>query len=109
MSVDDQRLTDCVYDATLYWHLISELARRLGETVFQRHERSDAEINRLSNADLRNRNAQAWNNTSRFDYPVESALFFRELANGSPVGYALDISIDATPDAADPFERDQNL
>jgi len=77
----------------------------LGETVFLRHERSDAEINRLSNADLRSRTANAWNNTSRFDYPVESALFFRELANGSPVGYALDRLIDVAPDATDPFAR----
>lgn len=93
---------DCVYDAALFWHLIPELAKRLGETALVLNERSDPEVQRLSDQDLRFRVANAWNNTGRYDYP-EHSLFFREIANGSPVCYAVDRLV--APAAADPFAR----
>jgi len=83
---------DYVYDSTMLWHVVPEIAYRLGETQFLEHERCRPEIRQLTNTGLRIVAGISWKNCSAFLYQqtVEGRMFFREACNGSPMVYALD-------------------
>ena len=83
---------DNVYDATMFWHLVPEIAFRLGERQFVQYERSDPEIRKLTASNLRTRAGLSWGNCGSNNYrrEPEGRMFFREACNGSPLVYALD-------------------
>lgn len=92
---------DNVYDASMFWHLIPEIAFRLGERQFVQDERSDPGIRKLPVTTLRSRAAISWMNCGSMAYlkVPESRMFFREVCNGSPIIYALDrLALPSTDD-----------
>lgn len=92
---------DAVYDSTLLWHIVPEIAYRLGERQFLQDERATHEVRDLTNAGLRMVAGISWKNSSAFLYRNSDPgrMFFREPCNGNPVVYALDRL--ATPDEKD--------
>lgn len=81
-----------VYDNTFVWHVLPELARRLGASGFEKSEREDYDINHISDIDLRARTAGCIANISSAAHHRMPAwsLLLREPANGNPAVYAVD-------------------
>ncbi len=80
-----------VYDAVLLWHLVPELAFRLGETRFNASERSDHSIAKLNDYALIQRTLScmrqmAW--SSYRDIPA-SRVFMNSTSEGNAVLYGL--------------------
>lgn len=97
---------DAVYDSTLLWHIVPEIAYRLGERQFEMYERDEKGVRALTNEGLRMVAGISWKNCSPFLYRNSDAgrIFFRAPCNGNPIVYALDRL--ATPDEKDVLARD---
>lgn len=96
-----------VYDNNLLWHVVPEVARRLGAAV-EPPEASKAEIRGLSDAGLRRAAHAYWANTSRpfgrsGGDPLD--LLLAEPANGNPIAFALDRIAPPSADRGDGFGR----
>lgn len=92
---------DNVYDPVLAWQLIPELAKRLGVAAFHAQERTDYDVIRASDEDLRLRIACSIGNCGT--RALRDSLLTRELANGNPLGFAIDRLVAPGPD--DPVAR----
>lgn len=81
-----------VYENTFIWHVVPEIARRLGATKFLLGEREDWEINHMSNEKLRDRSFRCIQNISESTYWKKSGwyLLLNDPLNGNPVVYAID-------------------
>lgn len=83
---------DHVYDNTFVWHVLPELARRLGARKFLPSEREDFDVNHMTDVQLRERAMGCLSNISTSTYYKMSGwtMLLRESANGNPVVYAVD-------------------
>lgn len=82
----------CTYNDTFVWHVLPELAYRLGARSFETEERSDWEIRHFSDEQLRDRTMGCICNISTSAYWGKHAwmMLLREPANGNPACFALD-------------------
>lgn len=81
-----------IYDDTFVWHVVPEIAHRLGVTQFQAGEREDFEIRRYSNREIRELAGYCLGNISSSSYYAKPgwSLLLHESANGNPVVFAVD-------------------
>ncbi|QMI49742.1 hypothetical protein [Burkholderia sp. MBR-1] len=89
----DIQPTDCTYDASMLWHLVPELARRLGATSFRSNERTNGAIVLLTDAALRERIGHSLKQLCPYHFTPssdEAHLLFRQPYNGNPIAMALD-------------------
>lgn len=91
-EVPQLRPDNFIYDDTFVWHVVPEIAHRLGVTQFQAFEREDYEIRRYSNQELRERAGYCLGNISSSCYYAKPgwSLLLHESANGNPVVFAVD-------------------
>jgi hypothetical protein len=87
------------YNVLLLWHVLPELAARLGETSFQPNERRDADLATRTGADFRDwvSSCIAHNDVGhRYGYkdkgsvPTPCYLLGQDVCNGNPIAIALD-------------------
>lgn len=80
-----------VYDAQLMWHLVPELAYRLGERCFTADERRDRHVVVLTDLALSQRTLSALQNVCAAAYHDVSAsrIFLRDSTEGNPIAYGL--------------------
>ncbi|WP_455233238.1 hypothetical protein [Geopseudomonas aromaticivorans] len=90
-----------VYDSVFAWHILPELAKRLGATSFLAQERTDSSIVRASNEDLRFRAGLCLANNGTVT--LRNSLLSYSVVNGNPVVYALDRI--AAPGPDDPVAK----
>lgn len=90
------------YDDTYFWHIVPEVARRLGATQFKADELGQVIITRLSNSDLRIYAGNCMHNISQFDH---RSPLLREPIHGNPLCFALDRISPPTDLALDPIAK----
>lgn len=83
---------DPVYDSTFVWHVIPEIAKRLGAQNFLPEERGDYRIKAATDAELRERAMGCISHSDPFRNIANArwTMLLREPANGNPVVYAVD-------------------
>ncbi|PRZ52419.1 hypothetical protein BX589_11493 [Paraburkholderia fungorum] len=84
--------TDITYEARFLWHLVPEIARRLGANSFLSNERTDAAIVMYTPVRLREHAGYALGNMSKQLLGRSAAVttLLNEPCNGNPVAFALD-------------------
>lgn len=86
------------YSPALVWHLVPEIARRLGATRLQPNEATHADISGLTDAELRQAVAVflqhgspgRWLQIQEADRPSAGDILGHDLANGNPIAIAMD-------------------
>lgn len=78
---------DNVYDPVLLWHVVPEIAYRLGATRLQDGERCLPVIRKLSNEELLERLQICLKNINSHRYPdsLDAGVLFRGHVHGNPV------------------------
>jgi hypothetical protein len=102
------------YDSEFVWHLVPEVARRLGARSLLRNEAAMRDIVALEDADFRccagaifkNLSMRRWPSSTPADTPSSAEILAHEIANGNPVAFAIDRFI---PPSAKDHDRDDWL
>jgi hypothetical protein len=94
-----------VCEASFLWHLVPEIARRLGATRFLTNERTDDVAVMYSASELREHTGYALRNMSQNALGRSPAvtLLLNEPCNGNPAAFALDRIAPPCSDAVDPI------
>lgn len=87
-----------IYDANFVWHVVPEVAKRLGATNFQPNEAADTRVVGLDNAALRevvgsyvkNISFGRWAIEREDNLPLAPEILANEPCNGNPVAFAMD-------------------
>jgi hypothetical protein len=91
------------YDSEYVWHLVPEVARRLGARSLLRNEAAMRDIVALEDAEFRcvagiifkNLSMRRWPSGTPPDTPSTAEILAHEIANGNPVAFAIDRFIPA--------------
>ena len=97
------------YDAAFAWHLVPEIAKRLGATLLLPNEATEIGIMTLQGQDFReyagvflnNIVVKHWPHTGCSGIPSAAELLAHSIANGNPVAIAIDRLYPAPPRGQD--------